>query len=686
MEKAASRAQNVSLGGMVQDHTLTRNGNTGERKPPLMGFLSIRVLLQAITGVMTAALMAAFAVYALDARYVQEQAQRVPVILDISSDLYTAIQNFRNERGTLYTALLTPGNISPETQKRIAAARSQSEHALDNALMRLAHVGLKGVAPEIDAIREQRTGFENLRLEVEAALQQPLSQRDSVRLKWVDAYNNLFEALDRVATRVESELTQSDPFVANMIRVKQSAWMVREDMGRDRFRLGEAIASAKPLSVEQREIFATLIGRIDGAWKLIDDQAGLAETPPALRLALQTADKLYFNDLRRTRDEIMRDLNAGKTPTISAHDWMILAVPAQDHVFKVGNIALGAARDHGVERVTAAEHRFYLAIFLMLLFGALGALTSWYVFKNVIRPIGRITGCMRSLADDGDLDCEIPYEHRTDEIGLLAHGLRVFRDNAIEKQRLRVAKEGAEAASRAKSDFLANMSHELRTPLNAIIGFSEVIKMAIFGPVSERYRSYADDIFNSGTHLLGLINEILDLSKLEAGRLELQEEPIDLASLIETCLTLVENQAQRAKIRIFASVDNTYPMIRADDRRLRQILINLLSNAVKFTPEGGHIRVSSFPTHNGIAIAVSDTGIGMAPEEIPKAMTIFGQIDSKISRKHEGTGLGLPLAKRLVELHGGTLTIDSKIDIGTTITIFLPAERIIMTPPRLASA
>ena len=150
-------------------------------------------------------------------------------------------------------------------------------------------------------------------------------------------------------------------------------------------------------------------------------------------------------------------------------------------------------------------------------------------------------------------------------------------------------------------------------------------------------------------------------------------------------MNLVEKQAQQSKIRMSASLDSSYPLIRADDRRLRQILINLLANAVKFTPEDGQIRVSSFPTNGGLAITVSDTGIGMAPEDIPRAMTIFGQVDSKISRKHDGSGLGLSLAKHLIELHGGTLTINSKVDVGTTVTLVLPSERIVQGTVLLAT-
>jgi signal transduction histidine kinase len=247
------------------------------------------------------------------------------------------------------------------------------------------------------------------------------------------------------------------------------------------------------------------------------------------------------------------------------------------------------------------------------------------------------------------------------------------------------ARKAAESASRAKSEFLANMSHELRTPLNAILGFSEIIKSRTFGPVNERYANYAGDIFNSGAHLLALINDILNLSKLEAGQLTLDEEDFDLGTTVEDCVGLVENQARRSNIRVCVALDEVC-LIRADERRLRQILINLLSNAVKFTPAGGEVRVSSIKRNDGLAICVSDTGIGMAPEDIPKALAPFGQVDSKVRRKLEGTGLGLPLAKKLVELHGGTFAIDSKLNAGTTVSFVLPAKRILETRARAVPA
>jgi signal transduction histidine kinase len=230
------------------------------------------------------------------------------------------------------------------------------------------------------------------------------------------------------------------------------------------------------------------------------------------------------------------------------------------------------------------------------------------------------------------------------------------------------------------------MSHELRTPLNAIIGFSELMKARSFGPLSERYRDYAGDIHSSGTHLLALINDILNLSKLEAGKLVLEEQDVDLQATADDCISLLERQAREGNLRITVDLDPNARLIRADERRLRQVLINLLSNAVKFTPAGGQIRISSALTDTGLGIAVSDTGIGMAPHEIPLAMKPFGQVDSSFKRKYEGTGLGLPLTKHLVELHDGTFAIESEPQVGTTVTFVLPRQRVLASSPRLAAA
>jgi signal transduction histidine kinase len=235
----------------------------------------------------------------------------------------------------------------------------------------------------------------------------------------------------------------------------------------------------------------------------------------------------------------------------------------------------------------------------------------------------------------------------------------------------------ADESNSAKSKFLANMSHELRTPLNAIIGFSELLTTETYGKLGDsHYRDYAHDIHESGKHLLGLINDVLDISKIDAVQIETYREPTDLTDLLHKTVQMMLPQAERAGVTLVESYDRSLPPMRTDERRLRQVLLNLMSNAVKFTASGGKVSVSAYRQGGGLAISVADTGIGIAPEDIPKAMENFGQVQSGWSRQTEGTGLGLPLSKRLVELLGGTFVLESQVGVGTNVIVSFPAERL----------
>ena len=259
--------------------------------------------------------------------------------------------------------------------------------------------------------------------------------------------------------------------------------------------------------------------------------------------------------------------------------------------------------------------------------------------------------------------------------------VRIESDISALKRReieLRSAKDQADQANHAKSEFLALMSHELRTPLNAINGFSEVIRRELFGSVNPRYRGYAEDINHSGQYLLSVINDILDMAKVEAGKVDLAEEPVDVVSMVAGCFRLLGERARAGGLTLAADVPPSLRLI-ADELRLKQVLVNLLSNSVKFTPHGGAVSVTATIAADGSAVlAVADTGIGIAAEDIPNAFVPFGQVDSRISRKYGGTGLGLPLSKELVELHGGTLSIESAPGRGTLVSIVLPAHRVLV--------
>jgi signal transduction histidine kinase len=254
---------------------------------------------------------------------------------------------------------------------------------------------------------------------------------------------------------------------------------------------------------------------------------------------------------------------------------------------------------------------------------------------------------------------------------------RAFDELHRNQQHLIAAKDAAEAASRSKSLFLAHMSHELRTPLNAIIGFSGMMSDRMFGPLNEKYGEYAGLIGDSGSHLLAIINNILDLAKADANRLDLAEEEVEISRIVDLGSGMIMEMARDAEVDYATEIEHSLPDVLGDPAKLTQILVNLLSNAIKFTPSGGRVKLKiDQGVRGGLNFTVSDTGIGMSADQIPIALSAFGQVDSGLSRKYDGVGLGLPLTKQLAELHGGRLELESEPGKGTTVNFHLPEERV----------
>jgi signal transduction histidine kinase len=250
---------------------------------------------------------------------------------------------------------------------------------------------------------------------------------------------------------------------------------------------------------------------------------------------------------------------------------------------------------------------------------------------------------------------------------LALQNARLFREIEEKSRQLAVA-------SQHKSEFLANMSHELRTPLNAIIGFSEVLSERMFGELNEKQDEYLKDIHASGQHLLSLINDILDLSKIEAGKMELELSDFDLPMTIDNALMLIRERAGRRSIALNTAVGERVGQVHADERKIRQVLLNLLSNAIKFTPEGGRIEVEAKPVNGSIEVSVSDTGVGIAPEDQEAVFEEFRQVGTA-DKKVEGTGLGLALSRKFIELHGGKIWVESQVGQGSTFTFTVPVRR-----------
>jgi len=336
------------------------------------------------------------------------------------------------------------------------------------------------------------------------------------------------------------------------------------------------------------------------------------------------------------------------------------------------------------------EKQVFTAILVAIASFIISFLLATRLQSTISRPILVLSDVAQRITSQKDYSIRAVdnIEKSKNEMGTLFSAFNAMLSEIEERDRqllrktveLEKAKDLAESSNRAKSHFLANISHELRTPLNAIIGFSSILMNQLFGPIgSEKYIEYSKDINEAGTHLMDVINDILDLSKAEAGKLTLNFEEVNVKQAIKKCMTLVSERAATGGVSLHTNLPEKLPYLIADRLRFIQIVLNVLSNAIKFTESGGHVTLtvkteSKRDEVTDFFIVINDTGIGMAPEHIDKAFQSFGQVDSDLNRKYEGTGLGLPLTKRLMELHYGDITVESELGKGTVVTLHFPAN------------
>jgi signal transduction histidine kinase len=348
---------------------------------------------------------------------------------------------------------------------------------------------------------------------------------------------------------------------------------------------------------------------------------------------------------------------------------LVFAVPLAFSQVPLGTLYLGFSERSIQTTLAEARNQALMITAIMLVLGVGGALL---LSSLLSRPIFRLVRATE-IVGRGDFDVSLPVTSR-DELGVLTESFNQMAASLHEKARIEAERRSFEIASQHKSEFLANMSHELRTPLNAVIGFSEVLAERMFGDLNAKQEEYVQDILTSGRHLLALINDILDLSKVEAGRMELELAPFDLQATLANSLLLVRERALNHGLSLELEVDDRVSKVVADERRFRQIMLNLLSNAVKFTPDKGRVAVSATLRDGFVEIAVSDTGAGIPKEDQALIFEEFRQARGDSAGKREGTGLGLSLTKRLVEAHGGRLWVTSELGLGSTFTFTLPAK------------
>jgi signal transduction histidine kinase len=509
----------------------------------------------------------------------------------------------------------------------------------------------------------------------------------SLVVERIRAANELLGAMNRKSNSLSSSISSSDPLINEMLRDTDISWRMRSDAGRDRHAIMSAILAEQTPSAEMLQAFAELKGRVATSWVAIGDDSRLPEFPAVMKAAVARANWLYFTDFMALRTQTIRALSQGKRVNLTGEDWVNLSNPGVNSIMAIAGTALNLTESYAAGQVKVAHRNFYFAIALMLGSITLAIFAAIYVIWRVIRPLRAITATMASIAD-GRIQGEIPFGDRHDEIGQFSTALKMFRDSTLERLRLekalldsRVAQETAETSSRVKSEFLANMSHELRTPLNAVIGFSDIMQHQIRGPLPPGYQEYAALIHESGTHLLNLVSDILDLAKIEAGKFTIDPRDMDLMETVDLCLRLTQRRAEQGDVRLVKTTSQDRVMLNADPRACKQILLNLLSNAVKFTRRGGTVEIDVATTGDCVSLRVRDTGVGIPPHLLSRVGGAFEQASNDPMLAREGTGLGLALVKALVAQHGGSMRIDSQENIGTVVSVDLPRAQ----PDRVAA-
>ncbi|HWY63352.1 MAG TPA: HAMP domain-containing sensor histidine kinase [Rhizomicrobium sp.] len=642
-------------------------------------FQSIEVLLSIITGLLVLLLVSVFANSARQAYVQRQSATQMLSSVQIVRDINAMIEALRMEDGRVRTALSTPSPASQALHDRLLRRHIQDGKALDRVLNDL--ISEKAVPAEIAKWHSGRASYERLFSQVLSTLGQPRDMRpQSLSQDWVVAVSALVSPEQKQADIRVVNISAADPLSNEMMKVLRIMQSLRGVAGTGRRIVGQAIASGERPSTAMLHDLAEQDGRFNAPWAVLEeDKASLPTSilPQKLRDALKSAETAYLENTRQQRDQILSELARGERP-MSGERWMQISDSGINALAGVSVAALTLTQDHVAGELEIADRQFSVALLLMFVSISLASLTAIFVNFRVIVPLRSIVRTMSEVGG-GDLKHTIPFTDRRDEVGDFARALCLFRDSMLEKQYLEaelrhvhVAKETAEASNRIKSEFLANMSHELRTPLNAILGFSDMMKGEIFGPLSAHYREYAGLIHESGDHLLNLVSDLLDIAKIEAGKFIVSSQPVELQEAVEYCTRLVRRRAQEKGIVLSVDAPSAPLTFSADPRGFRQILINLLSNAIKFTRKGGRVGIAASVVGDRLRIVVSDSGIGMSESLLSRVGQPFEQASNDPSLAREGTGLGLSLVRAIVAQHGGTLEIQSHENVGTTVTVSLP--------------
>lgn len=623
-----------------------------------------------------------FAVTAKQALDRRHDAARNLALIDTYRELLIAKERIRVQQGAVSEALSDPDPADATMLAYITQVKAQATRSFDRSIEKMRNEAVGRAAFDLDGMIAKQRDYNAMFNLVWRDIHLPRTlRRPELAAAWPAQGAALVSTMEMSSTILSNQIQNADSVVGEMNRISGLAWALRDVAGMDRRHVSTTIDKGGVLPDADRLAFAEANGRIDAPWALLAYDMQLPDMPQALKTAHARAQEEYFGRLLARRNLVLEAMSRGESPHLTELQWWSISEKSLASLAAISSTALDLMHDHVAAQVSLAKRNLYVSMGSMLVILGFVLLASLLIALRVIRPLAVITQRIQTVAA-GDLKGAIPFVSQNDEIGRLARALQLFRDNAVDKQRLetellqnQIAKDAAEASNRARAQFFANMSHELRTPLNAIIGFSELMRQKLFGPLSERYEEYAGLINTSGQHLLALVSDILDISKMEAGKFVLDFQSVDLSKALDGSLRMVEKRARDNGITLTKDLPSELHLT-ADERAITQILLNILSNAVKFTTRGGRVHIVASAKDGQIKISVQDTGIGIPEDALSRLGRAFEQVSNDPALAREGSGLGLALVRALVELHGGTLRIESKVGVGTTVMVEIPQTQL----------
>jgi CheY-like chemotaxis protein/signal transduction histidine kinase len=659
---------------------------------------SVRNSLLLIAGIGTVLLLTLGSRIWLDAWQQASDARRLQASNVLDSLFLTSSFHWASERTLLQAALYSPDPLQPWNRDSIDEDRRTADGAFLEAINSLDGITWDNrIAQPLSDARETHELIAVLRGELNSALESPFDGRDKLIMsEWFPAMTQLIAANQRLRQQSRFRASAALRDLESLQSAKGALAAMWEAAQREAGLIAGIIAADDPIVLEDVERLAEFRGQLVQAWSEVEEYARREDAaPPIVEQIVRVRDD-YFAGFERIRQPIIVAGMEGDIFPVSAVEWIHQSDAAVRPLLRLRELFETSSVELTASKLAEGEYNLILASIVLTVTFLIGAGSLWIVIFWITRPLGRVTGAMAALAR-GEADVEIPTTTSQNEIGDMLRAVQSFKDSLEEKARevtqanrdlqslneeledrvkqrtdeLQATRDEAIQANRAKSRFLANMSHELRTPLNAIIGFSEVLseKAAAKGP--KDFQDPLERIAAAGQHLLRLINDVLDIAKIEAGKMELSLEAVALPPLFEDVAKTIRPLAETNGNRLLLTCDANISRVKADTVRLRQILLNLLSNAVKFT-ENGSIELTAIAEKGQIVMAVADSGIGMTPEQVDNVFIEFVQADASSTRKYGGTGLGLAISQRFCRMMGGEITAESVVGEGSTFRVILP--------------